>query len=112
MEQENKRLRLENKNLMLRFKKIVELIQPEEEEEVPDDIDPGNNINLENLDSTAIFSISVSNDIIGVVFRTNVKKKYEYTVKDINEFISNLNKTDRYGVFINKCIGDGVIVIK
>ena len=75
---------------------------------------------FENLTSSAINSIKVEDNVVKVVYNSNVDKEYTFTCKDTDQFVEQLsaelidvelnNGKGSVGRFLHQQIRNGVLV--
>jgi hypothetical protein len=73
-----------------------------------------------NLNSTAINSVTIEDNVVKVVYNSNIDKEYTFNCENVEEFEQNLSKEligieleeseVSVGRFINQQIKDGVLV--
>ena len=68
----------------------------------------------ENLDSSALNTLKVSEKSVYVVYNSNIDKEYEFKCENTQEFndkVSNtLNNKESMGKLLNSCIKQGQLV--
>lgn len=74
----------------------------------------------ENLNSSAINSINVEDNVVKVVYQSNIDKEYTFTCENVDEFVEQLsaelidveldNSKGSVGKFINQQIKSGALV--
>lgn len=75
---------------------------------------------FENLNSSAINSINIEDNVVKVVYQSNIDKEYTYTCQDIEQFVEQLscelidvelnNGKGSVGKFLHRQIRDGALV--
>ena len=75
---------------------------------------------FDNIDSSAINSIKVDDNVVKVVYNSNIDKEYSFNCENVEEFVDNLSKElidielqqgkGSIGRFINQQIKDKVLV--
>jgi RNase H-fold protein (predicted Holliday junction resolvase) len=73
-----------------------------------------------NLNSTAINSVTIEDNVVKVVYNSNVDKEYTFNCENVEEFVEELSKElisielednqGSVGRFINKQIKDKILV--
>ena len=74
----------------------------------------------QNFDSTAINSVSIEDNVVKVVYNSNIDKEYSFNCQNVEEFEQQLSEqligvevndtTVSVGRFINQQIKNGVLV--
>ncbi len=75
---------------------------------------------FDKLDSSAINSVEVDENVVKVVYNSNIDKEYTFNCENVEEFVENLSKElvdvelnnnkGSVGRFINQQIKEGVLV--
>ena len=75
---------------------------------------------FENLNSSAINTINVEDNVVKVVYQSNIDKEYTFTCENVDEFVEQLsaelidveldNSKGSVGKFLHRQIKDGVLV--